>query len=74
LTTDLHAWSQPLNKWPQMAWLIDWLIDWLMFNDNLSSISAISWLEDHMCKWKMTFIRTTIAFYHLSWFVSLVDL
>jgi hypothetical protein len=26
---------------------IDWLIDWLVFNDNFSSMSAISWRESN---------------------------
>ena len=25
------------------AWYLNWLINWLVFNDNFSSISAISW-------------------------------
>jgi hypothetical protein len=31
------------NVWWLVDWLIDWLIDRLVFNANISSISAISW-------------------------------
>ena len=36
---------------PWKLFMIDWLIDWLMFNANLSSISAIQWHCSCCCGW-----------------------